>query len=151
MTRRIAAAAAAAITAAAVTGPATADVAADLADETHLQPDAVAVGRYLTAHYPELRTIGGWRPRDASPDHPSGCALDVMIPGWDTPAGVELGDRIKQDVLDHAAELGVRYVIWRQTYYPVGGPPSHMGDRGDANQNHMTHVHVTVIGHAGTP
>lgn len=149
MTRALVAAAltGAAITAAA---PAAADDGPDLANESHLQPDAVAVGRYLTARYPELHRIGGWRARDSYPDHPSGRALDVMIPGWDTPDGIALGDRIRDDLLDHAPQLGVQYVIWRQTYYPVGGAPRRMANRGSANENHYTHVHVTVVGRAGT-
>lgn len=138
--------AAAAVTAAA---PAAADDGADLVSEANLQPDAIAVGRYLTARYPELHRIGGWR-HDRLPDHPSGRGLDVMIPGWDTDDGAALGDRIRDDLLDHAPQLGVQYVIWRQTYYPVGGAPCHMANRGSANENHFTHVHVTVVGHAGT-
>ncbi|MCC9181124.1 hypothetical protein [Mycolicibacterium mageritense] len=104
---------------------------------------------YVRAHYPEVGQIGTVR-ADALPDHPTGHAADVMIPGWDTPEGKALGDRIADDVLAHAAQLGVKYVIWQQTYRTPDGAAQRMPSRGNPNANHYTHVHVTTWGNRGT-
>ena len=49
-------------------------------------------------------------------------------------------------ILANAEFFGVEYVIWRQMYYPVGGAPSLMEDRGSDTENHFDHVHITVNG-----
>lgn len=107
-------------------------------DESQLAPNAVEVSRFVKDRFPEVPRIGGWR-HDPYPDHPSGRAVDIMVPD------VEVGDRVADEIESHAGELGVEYLIWRQMYRPVGGVPSRMADRGSATLNHFDHVHVTVF------
>lgn len=114
-------------------------------EERGLQVKTVLVERAVSAEFPEIRDIGGVRP-DALPYHPNGLAIDVMIPGWDTPAGKALGDRIAAYAFDNAAKFGVVNVIWQQTYRPVDGPAHVMDDLGSPDANHFTHVHITTSG-----
>ncbi len=119
-----------------------------LAAETGLTPDAVLVLRCVKQQFPSITTIGGVRP-DPLPDHPSGRAVDFMIPDYETATGNALGWEIARWLRQHQRELGVKYVIfdrqiwniqrddegWRS--YPATGGPS---------QLHTNHVHVTVFG-----
>ncbi|QBP29748.1 hypothetical protein SEA_TYPHA_93 [Mycobacterium phage Typha] len=114
-----------------------------------VRPDTARVERYVRAHYPEVGTIGTVR-SDRLPDHPSGRACDLMVPGWDTPEGKALGDRMADDLLANAGPLGIKYVIWRQEYRTPGGVRRRMANRGNATQNHYNHVHVTTWGDQGT-
>ncbi|WP_068273882.1 M23 family metallopeptidase [Aldersonia kunmingensis] len=115
--------------------------------EAHWQIDTIRLARAISVRFPQITTIGGWRPQDAYPDHPSGRAADIMIPGWDTPEGKALGDRVADYVMANKAPFAVVYVIWRQQYRPANGTPNTMEDRGSATQNHFDHVHVTTEGH----
>lgn len=83
-----------------------------------LCPNAVALADYIRATYPGVQSIGGVR-ADPLPDHPSGHALDIMVPN------LALGDSIATDIRSQTARFGVRYVMWR---VPA----------------HFNHVHVTV-------
>ncbi len=114
--------------------------------EEHWQVDTVRLARSIAVTFPEIQTIGGWRPSDPYPDHPSGRAADIMIPDYQTGAGKALGDRVAAYVLANAQAFHVEYIIWRQTYIPVGGEPNTMEDRGGDTANHYDHVHVTVAG-----
>lgn len=145
-----AAAIAATAAAAVITGCVAPDADARPANTAQLAPDAIAVQDYVLATYPEITTIGGWRPNDPYPDHPSGRALDIMIPGWDTPEGRDLGDRIADDLLARSDQLGVESLIWRQEWRKPDGTRKHMAGRGSVTQNHFNHVHVLTKGHAAT-
>ena len=114
--------------------------------EEHLQVDSVRVARVVAQQFPEVQTIGGWRPTDAFPDHPSGRAVDVMIPNYTSGQGKALGDRIAKYLLANASALRIEYLIWRQEYRPAVGEPNMMEDRGGDTANHMDHVHVTTSG-----
>ncbi|WP_280421513.1 peptidoglycan DD-metalloendopeptidase family protein [Nocardia carnea] len=114
--------------------------------EENLQLDAIRVARTVAAAFPEIVTIGGWREFDQFPDHPSGRAVDVMIPDYASGQGKALGDRVADFVMANAEQLRVEYIIWRQEYRPVNGTPLIMEDRWGDTANHMDHVHVTVIG-----
>ncbi|HJC59528.1 MAG TPA: peptidoglycan DD-metalloendopeptidase family protein [Candidatus Dietzia intestinigallinarum] len=115
--------------------------------EDKLQVDSVRVARAVAQRFPDVETIGGWRPTDAiSDDHPSGRAVDVMIPDFQSTEGRELGNRIKNYLNTHREKFNIEYMIWRQMYIPADGQPSQMEDRGDPTQNHFDHVHVTVAG-----
>ena len=116
-----------------------------LANEARLQKYTRRLSRAISAAFPEITDIGGYRP-DSLKWHPSGLAIDVMIPQWDTPGGRALGDRVVQFVEAHAQELGLDHALWRQTQHNADGRSSKMGDRGDPNQNHFTHVHIASIG-----
>lgn len=113
--------------------------------EKGLQVRSILAERVISAHFPEIREIGGVRP-DALPWHPNGLAIDVIIPEWTTPAGKALGDRIAAFAFDNAARFGLVNVIWQQTYRPVGGTPHVMADLGSPDANHYTHVHLTTNG-----
>ncbi|MCX4097694.1 M23 family metallopeptidase [Nocardia sp. alder85J] len=118
--------------------------------EDHLQVDTIRLVRLLHEHFPQIRTIYGWRAADPYPDHPSGRAADFMLPtppGWDSDDGKALGEQIADYVMSHADELHVVYAIFRQVYRPAHGTPNTMEDRGSPTENHMDHVHVTVEGH----
>lgn len=116
-----------------------------LCDERGLQKHTILAERVITAHFPEIHEMGGVRP-DALPFHPSGRAVDVIIPDWNTPAGKALGDQIAAFALDNAARFGLVDVIWQQTYHPVKGTEHRMADGGSPDANHYTHVHITTDG-----
>lgn len=107
--------------------------------------------RLIHQLFPAIKSIGGYRPYDPYPDHPSGEAIDVMIPGWNTKSGVMLGNRIKDFVMRNARPLHVDYAIWRQAMWYPGRAPQGMGDRGSPTQNHYDHVHIRVKRGGGGP
>ncbi|MCE1179168.1 MAG: hypothetical protein LWW86_09115 [Micrococcales bacterium] len=111
---------------------------------TGLQPNAVQTLQAIRANFPQITTTGGVR-ADSLPDHPSGRALDLMIPGYGTSAGRALGDQVAAYLISHADELDVKYVIWRQQIWVDGASGWRaMADRGGVTANHYDHVHVTV-------
>ena len=106
--------------------------------EDGLQVKTVLAKRSVNALFPVVSTIVGVRP-DAKPWHPSGRAIDVMIPNHGSPEGIALGDAIRDFALRNAGELGVQDVIWRGTYYTPAGP-------GGSGYGHYDHVHITTFG-----
>ncbi len=126
-----------------------------LAAEKGLTPDALVVIRCAHKQFPQITSIGGVRP-DALPDHPSGRALDFMIPDYKSAAGNAFGWQVARWMRDHHAELGVQYVIydakiwnvlrdnegWR-TYGSITG-------HNDDSSLHRNHVHVSVFGGRAT-
>lgn len=110
--------------------------------EANMQPGAIRLARAVCGLFGDrLDVIGGWRASDPYPDHPSGRALDIMIPNyWENPLGVEIANWIAE----HAAEYDVQYILHRQRYWQPDGTSYDMEDRGDDNQNHYSHIHVTV-------
>lgn len=117
---------------------------AKIQNEDKLQVDSIRVARAVAANFPQVDTIGGWRPSDPFPDHPSGRAVDIMIPDYGTDAGKQLGDDILAYLYGNADFFGIDYFIWRQEHIPSGGPATMMGDRGDPTENHYDHIHVTT-------
>ena len=72
-------------------------------------------------------------------------AIDILVSDvyGETPSDNNaLGDKVAQFTLDHQAEYGVWYVIWRQRYNDGSGWDP-MEDRGSITQNHYDHVHVS--------
>lgn len=122
-----------------------------IAAEEHLMTDSVRIARAVASKFPDLQEIGGWRPVDEFPDHPSGRAVDVMIPNHETDKGKKLGDEIKDYIFRNKDAFNVEYMIWRQEYIPAEGEPNKMEDRGDPTANHFDHVHVTVKEPGGGP
>lgn len=128
--------------------------ATTLVAESALTPDALLALRCVHQQFPEVTTFGGVR-EDKLPDHPSGLAVDIMIPDWKQESGKALGSQIAAWLQDHHTELGVHYVIWNGKIwnisrdqegwraYPGAGSP-------DPNVAHRNHVHVTVYGDRGT-
>ncbi|WP_304654299.1 transglycosylase family protein [Mycobacterium sp. PSTR-4-N] len=82
----------------------------------------------IQANFPWATDIGGVR-ADALKWHPSGLALDVMIPGAGglndpTPAaGKAQGDQLYAWLKQHQSELGIDYILWQQ-------------------KDHFNHLHV---------
>ncbi|PFG17248.1 SH3 domain-containing protein [Propionicimonas paludicola] len=95
--------------------------------------------------FPQISTMYGWRASSSySEDHPSGRAVDVMIPSYKT--NKALGDKVAQYLIDNAKKLHVNYVIWRQRSYSIErGSWKKMDDRGGDTANHYDHVHVSFF------
>ncbi|MFE2999305.1 peptidoglycan DD-metalloendopeptidase family protein [Nocardia sp. NPDC059246] len=121
---------------------------ADKGSEDRLQIDTIRLVRAVALRFPQLKSIGGYRPNGGVvADHPEGRAADFMIPDFDSTTGKALGDQIVDYVMGHASDFHVVYSIWRREYRPVNGTPNQMKDLGKPTENHMDHVHVTVEGH----
>lgn len=130
-------------------GPIAECPATGLAIERGLTPDALRVIRCATERFGVMSGYSGVRP-DSMPYHPSGRALDFMLPGRCDP----LGDRIAAWAKDHAPELGVDHIIWCQKIWSPARAAEGwrlMSDRGSDTQNHRDHVHVAVLGNAARP
>jgi uncharacterized protein YgiM (DUF1202 family) len=114
--------------------------------ERGLTPNAVKVHRAARVQFPRIATYYGVRP-DSIPDHPSGRALDLMIPGYTSASGKALGGEVAAWARVNAKGLGIQYVIWNQRIWNIqrdqeGWRP--MADRGGDSANHKNHVHITV-------
>ncbi len=120
-------------------------LAPGVGSEQGLQVETIRLKRAISARFPQIRDIGGWRP-DSMRWHPNGLAIDVIIPNWETRAGRELGDRIAKFALDNAERFDLEHVIWQRTYHPADGSPKLMADLGDPDSNHYTHVHIATYG-----
>ena len=107
-----------------------------VASEAGLQPNTILAARAVSAQFPQISDIDGVRP-DSKPWHPSGLAIDVMIPNPDSPEGIALGDQILAFVLGNAGRFGLQDAIWRGTYYTPAGP------RG-SGYGHYDHLHITT-------
>lgn len=92
--------------------------------------------------FPEIVTMYGVRP-DPIPDHPSGRAVDLMMPNGQS--DVDLGNRVAAYLQANANALNIEYLIWRQRIWINGDSDwTWMADRGGVTANHYDHVHVTV-------
>lgn len=107
-----------------------------VANESGLQPNAILAARAVSAQFPQIGEIGGVRP-DSKPWHPSGLAIDIMIPNSGSPEGIALGDQIMAFAMANSGRFGLQDVIWRGTYYTPAGPQA-------SGYGHFDHVHVTV-------
>jgi hypothetical protein len=101
-----------------------------------LSANAAIVYDTVCALFPEVTEFGGLRPGDPQ-DHGSGNAIDCMI----DPVN---GDVLAQWLIDHWDELPLKYIIWEQRI-SYGGAWEAMEDRGSPTQNHMDHVHISVV------
>ena len=102
-----------------------------------LKPHVKASANIICAQF-LVPSAGGWRASDPYPDHPSGLAVDYMVP-------LETGNLIKAFLHQHWDDHNVQYYIWQQRYHgsktDVAG--NLMEDRGSPTANHKDHVHVT--------
>lgn len=100
-----------------------------------------------------IKTVGGYRAGDSDPyGHTAGLALDFMID--DIPDGTATGQRLAAYAKDHAAELGVQYVVWHQRIWNIARNDEGwraMPDRGNPTDNHMDHVHLSLTGDGANP
>jgi TP901 family phage tail tape measure protein len=111
----------------------------------HMMPNAIRLAHLVSGTWPQIKTIGGWRPTDPYPDHPSGHALDIMMPNGGSGSDKKLGDAVADYMTKHQHENAVKYVMWRQHVWT--DPKTSwrkMEDRGSPTANHMDHVHVTT-------
>lgn len=116
-----------------------------VAPEEGLQVHTIWTARAISSMFLEITTIGGFR-QDPLPWHPNGLAIDVMIPNYHSPEGIELGNQIAGYALANAKRWGVLHVIWRQGFYPGIGAPSWTADYGNETANHFDHVHIATDG-----
>lgn len=124
--------------------------------EEGLTPDALRVIRCLHANFPAIEVFGGVGDRPSNPDsdHPSGRAVDAMVPDWDATDGNLFGWTIAEWVRTNAAALGVTYVIfdaqiWTAASSDAGWRPyEHPSGATDPTSLHREHVHVSVKGNA---
>ncbi len=111
---------------------------AGVANERLLQVRTILTARNISAAFPQIHEIGGYRP-DALRWHPEGLALDVMIPNPQSSDGIALGNQIVAYVLGNANRFGIQDAIWRGVYYTPDGARS-------GGYGHYDHVHVTTTG-----
>ena len=116
-----------------------------VAPEEGLQIHTIWAARAVSMMFLEIKTIGGFR-QDPLKWHPNGLAIDVMIPNYHSPEGIELGNQIAGFALANAKRWGVLHVIWRQGFYPGIGAPSWTADYGNETANHYDHVHIATDG-----
>jgi hypothetical protein len=116
-----------------------------VAPEEGLQVHTIRAARAISVLFPQITTIGGFR-QDPLKWHPNGLAIDVMIPNYHSPEGIELGNQIAGLALANAKRWGVVHVIWRQAFYPGIGVPSWTADYGSETANHYDHVHIATDG-----
>lgn len=107
-----------------------------VASEAGLQPNTIVAARAVSARFPQISDIDGVRP-DSKPWHPSGLAIDIMVPNPTSPEGIALGDEILAFAMSNAARFGLQDVIWRGTYYTPAGPQA-------SGYGHYDHVHITT-------
>lgn len=107
-----------------------------VASESGLQANTVLAARAVSQRFPQISAIDGVRP-DSKPWHPSGLAIDIMIPNSESPEGIALGDEILAFAMSNAARFGLQDVIWRGTYYTPAGPQA-------SGYGHFDHVHITT-------
>jgi hypothetical protein len=106
--------------------------------ENGLTSGAIYVYRSVCHAFPQITSYGGW---DAHGEHSSGKALDIMT------SDVALGNAIAAFLQQHAAELHVYDILWRQHIWtPVRASEGWrlFADRGSPTANHYDHVHVSV-------
>jgi hypothetical protein len=106
--------------------------------EGGLQPGAVKVYRAVCAAFPELSAYGG---QDGHGEHVNGEAIDFMVPDSGT------GDRIRDFLYAHQAELDLFDIIWNHTIWTIersGEGFRGMEDRGSPTANHEDHVHIKI-------
>ena len=106
--------------------------------EYRLTTAAVYLYRSVCHAFPQITSYGGWSNHG---EHSSGRAIDIMT------SDVELGTAIAEFLREHASELHLYDVIWRQHIWtPVraGEGWRSMPSRGSATANHYDHVHVSV-------
>lgn len=108
------------------------------AAEAGLQVKTILAARAVSDAFPEITAMVGVRP-DAKPWHPSGRAVDIMIPNPGSAEGLALGDAIRDFALANAERFDLQDVIWQGVYHTPAGP------RG-SGYGHYDHVHITTHG-----
>jgi hypothetical protein len=115
--------------------------------EDGLQVNTIGIKRVLENMFPGIVDIGGFR-EDAIEDHPSGKAIDVMIPNWDTPEGKAYGDQIVAFLRANGSAMGVDSFIWQDNWQDLNGNTSFLdlASTQGPTQGHMDHIHIKTTG-----
>lgn len=108
--------------------------------ESGLKAHTIEIYRSVCANFPAITSYGGVR-SDSLPWHPTGRALDIMLPSV---SDVALGNQIVAFLIAHASEFNINHIIFRQRMWLPGEGWSAMEDRGSITDNHFDHVHVAV-------
>ena len=107
-----------------------------------LRPSSKQIVATIRLNFPQITTMYGVR-ADSLPDHPSGRAVDIMMPNGANDQA--LGDEVAAFLQANANSLNIEYLIWRQRIWINGQSGwTWMADRGGITANHYDHVHVTV-------
>lgn len=120
--------------------------------ERGLSPYALTVLRCGAATFPQLKSFGGVGARGNKSDHPSGHAVDLMIPAWQTPAGKALGSQVAAWYVANGEAMHAKYVIWDSRintldgrgWRPYVNPQCSTAFRCGSTLQHRDHVHVSV-------
>ncbi|MGD7733340.1 SH3 domain-containing protein [Propionibacteriaceae bacterium G57] len=112
-----------------------------------LEPKARNIVNVIASRF-GMTTFYGVRP-DPIPDHPSGHAVDIMLPNYRSSASQAKGWEIANYLRANARTLGVQYLIFDQKIWNIsrdGEGWRAMSNRGSDTANHKDHVHVTTTG-----
>jgi uncharacterized protein YgiM (DUF1202 family) len=115
--------------------------------EQGLAPNAIRVHRAARVAFPQITTYYGVSARAGVSDHPTGHALDLMIPNYTSASGKALGYNVAYWARANARSLGIKYVIWNQRIWNIERDAEgwrYMADRGGVSANHKDHVHISV-------
>ena len=85
-----------------------------------------------------IKVIGGWRATDQFPDHPSGHAIDIMVPN------TTVGNAVAQDAINISKALGIiypSYLIWNRR---VWNSQKGWHPYTSTSNPHTDHVHITM-------
>lgn len=120
-----------------------------------LGPMAAAARQFVMQQW-GLTNIGGYANRNIAgtgtvSDHALGKAIDVMIPNYQSPPSIALGNDIANWFVGNPARFGTKYVIWRDRINDGGGwePYGHPGGGRSDTLQHRDHVHVSVFNKGG--
>ena len=104
--------------------------------------------RHIWANHPAITTMYGVASRaNNTSDHPSGAAVDVMIPKWNTTSGKQMGWEMARFYRTHASEFGIKYIIFDQQIWSVQRDREGwrmMENRGNNTANHKDHIHIST-------
>lgn len=107
--------------------------------------DAVLAGRCATSRIKGINLISSY-----SGHHPSANkALDIMVNlQGSCSAGRETGNRVARYMMNNAGKHGVRYIIWKNSYWAAGSGTKKLSNwrhgmhGGSCTTRHYDHVHV---------
>ena len=107
--------------------------------------DAVLAGRCATSRIKGINLISSY-----SGHHPSANkALDIMVNlKGSCSAGRATGNRVARYMMNNAGKHGVRYIIWKNSYWAAGSGTKKLSNwrqgmhSGSCTTRHYDHVHV---------
>lgn len=111
--------------------------------DSMLAEDTQKLRAVLYHEFPELVDIGGYRPCDATGEHCTGRALDIMIPDYKN--NQQLGEDVKEWLIEKNDEevIDMCWIIWDHSFFE---PPTYnrivLADRGNDTTNHYDHIHL---------